>query len=358
MPQLYLKNRKEIDTWRDKHLAEINERDARLAKEYRDDTEVLVELYATATDMLRMLSKFPNYAAMVQCPDALTFYDHYSQPVIHGFEKRLWDKAKIRMRQAEDLRSMFEDKYEDYVLKLGGPPQDMLDLALRVREEEAVMHAIHYIYLHWWYQYLKMRHKQDPTASLLAKMTKAWRMREASNEKRNRIVSVYYKNGGNKKTLTDKIYDHSFATSDPNAASAVNAYVAFCAWLDEQRAEGEARVGAMVGRVMETVKKRQAEERRAALKQERQDKLDAEAARKAKGASQPSSSPPSPPPPVDPKAKALEAVRKTNREKALRTERVRAQRRRAAKALEAEEKLAQAAEARASAKTKGARMSR
>jgi hypothetical protein len=112
----------------------------------------------------------------------------------------------------------------------------------------------------------------------------------------------------------------------------------------------------MVGRVMETVKKRQAEERRAALKQERQDKLEAEAARKAKGASQPPSPPP-PPPPVDPRAKALEAVRKTNREKALKTETLLAQRRRAAKALEAEEKLAQAAEARI-AKTKGVRVSR
>lgn len=353
MPQLYMKNRKEIDAWRDRHLAEIRERDARLAREYREDTEALIELYATTTGTLRMLTKFPNYAAMVQAPDALTFYDHYSEPVIRGFEKHLWDKAKISKRQAEDLRSMFEDKYEDYVLKLGGPPQEMLDLALRVREEEAVMHAIHYIYLHWWYQYLKMRHKQDPTASLLAKMTKAWRMREASNEKRNRIVSVYYKNGGNKKTLTDRIYDGSFATSDPNCASAANAYVAFCAYLEEQRVEGEARVGAMVGRVIATVKRRQGEEHRAAQKQERQDKLDAEAARKAKGASQP----PSPPPPVDPKAKALEAVRKTNREKALKTETLLAQRRRAAKALEAEEKLAQAAEARVT-KTKGARMSR
>lgn len=65
---------------------------------------------------------------------------------------------------------------------------------------------------------------------------------------------------------------------------------------------------------------------------------------------------------LDSKAKALKALRKRNREKALRTERVLAQRRRVAKALEAEEKLAQAAEARAAAaasKAKGgARVSR
>lgn len=78
---------------------------------------------------------------------------------------------------------------------------------------------------------------------------------------------------------------------------------------------------------------------------------------------------PTPPPPapeaaeavvVDPKAKALEAVRKTNREKALKTERVLAQRRRAAKALEAEEKLAAAAAARAASRARhgNARVSR
>jgi hypothetical protein len=58
---------------------------------------------------------------------------------------------------------------------------------------------------------------------------------------------------------------------------------------------------------------------------------------------------------VDPKVRALEALRKFNREKALKTERILAQRRRVAKALEAEEKLAQAAEARAA---RGARVSR
>lgn len=363
MPKLYLKNRKEIDAWRDQHLAEIKERDERLAKEYREDTEVLAELYATATGVLRMLTKFPNYAAMVQEPNAPTFYDHYSTPVIHGFEKHLWDKARTSMRQAEDLRSMFEDKYGDWLLKLGGPQQDLLDIAKRVREEEAIMHAIHYIYLHWRHAYLNVRFRKEPkNASLLAKVFKAERLRDASNEKRNRVVASYYANGGVKETLTDRIYDGSFATSDPNAASAVNAYAAFCVYLEAQRIEGEARVGAMVGRVIAAVKQRQGEERRAALKrerQERQNKLDAEAARKAKGASQPpSSSPPSPPPPVDPKAKALEALRKLNREKALRTERVLAQRRRVAKALEAEEKHAQAAEARAVAKTKGARVSR
>ena len=359
MPKLYLKNRKEIDAWRDQHLAEIKERDAQLAKEYREETEVLVELYATATGVLRMLTKFPNYAAMVQEPNAPTFYDHYSTPVIHGFEKHLWAKAKTSMRQADDLQAMFEDKYTDYLLKIGGPPPDMLDIAKRVREEEAVMHAIHYIYLYWRHAYLNVRFRKEPNAAWLVKTTRAKRLRDASNEKRNRVVESYYKNGGVKKTLTDRIYDGSFATSDPNAASAVNAYAAFCAYLEEQRIEGEARVGAMVGRVIAAVKKRQGEEHRAALKQERQERLEAEAARKAKGASQPpSSSPPSPPPSVDPKAKALEAVRKLNREKALRTETLLAQRRRAAKALEAEEKLAQAAEARASAKTKGARVSR
>ena len=59
---------------------------------------------------------------------------------------------------------------------------------------------------------------------------------------------------------------------------------------------------------------------------------------------------------MDPKAKALEALRKLNREKALKTERILAQRRRTAKALEAEEKLAQAAESRAAAR--GTRASR
>ena len=72
---------------------------------------------------------------------------------------------------------------------------------------------------------------------------------------------------------------------------------------------------------------------------------------------QSSSSPPPPAPEVavavaveDPKAKALEAVRKLNREKALKTETLLAQRKRTAKALEAEEKLAEAAAARAAAK--------
>ena len=111
----------------------------------------------------------------------------------------------------------------------------------------------------------------------------------------------------------------------------------------------------MVGRVMATVKKQQGKEYRAALKQE---KLDAEAARKARlqaeldalVAEQLARA-------ADPKVKALEALRKTNREKALKTERVLAQRRRAVKALEVEEKLAHAAEAHV-AKAKRARMSR
>ena len=58
---------------------------------------------------------------------------------------------------------------------------------------------------------------------------------------------------------------------------------------------------------------------------------------------------------VDPKAKALEAVRKLNREKALKTATLLAQRKRVIRALEAEEKLAEAAAARAVAKGRGSR---
>jgi len=343
-----LKNRKQIDAWRDLVLAKDKrqkEREAQWTKDYIDEHETLADLYASITNVLRMLTKFPNYAAMVQVPNAPSFYDRYSQPVIDGFEKRMWDDARTGKRQAEDLRRILEDKYSNWRAMLS-TEESILQVSERVLKESALMHAIHYIYWHWKHKFLKARLDEEPTAALIVKVAKAKRMLDYSNERRSIAVGMYYKRGGDEKVLTNLIYDQSFTTSDPHCASAANAYAAFCDWLDEQEAEGRAAVGAMVGRVVVAVKKQQVEEHRVALKQE---KLDAEAARKAKSASRP-------PPPVDPKAKALEALRKLNREKALKTERILAQRRRTAKALEAEEKLAHAAEARAAAR--GVRVSR
>jgi len=348
---IHLKNRKQVDAWRDLVLAKDKrqkEREAQWTKDYIDEHETLADLYASITGVLRMLTKFPNYAAMVQVPNAQSFYTHYSEPVVDGFEKRLWDDVRTSKRQAEDLRRILEDKYSNWRAMLS-TQESVLKVSERVLKESALMHAIHFIYWHWKHKFLKARFDEEPTAALTVKVAKAKRMLDYSNERRSVAVGMYYKRGGDDKVLQDLIYDQSFATSDPNTASAANAYAAFCDWLDAQKAEGEALVGAMVGRVVVAVKKRQAEEHRAA---QRQEKLDAEAARRAKSASRP----PSlliPVMPVDPKVRALEALRKLNREKALKTERVRAQRRRAAKAIEAEEKLAQAAEARAAAKAKG-----
>ena len=351
---IHLKNRKQVDAWRDLVLAKDKrqkEREAQWAKDYIDEHDTLADLYASITNVLRMLTKFPNYAVMVQVPNAPSFYTHYSQAVIDGFEKRLWDDVRTSKRQAEDLRRILEDKYSNWRAMLS-THESILQVSERVLKESALMHAIHYIYWHWKHRFLKERFDEEPTAALLVKVAKAKRMLDYSSERRQVAVGMYYKRGGSEKVLTDLIYDDSFATSDPHCASAANAYAAFCNWMDEQKAEGEALVGAMVGRVIVAVKKRQFEEHRAA---QRQEKLDAEAARKTKSASRHSSLL-IPLMPVDPKVKALEALRKLNREKALKTERVLAQRRRTAKALEAEEKLAQAAEARAVAR--GARVSR
>ena len=137
--------------------------------------------------------------------------------------------------------------------------------------------------------------------------------------------------------------------------------------VDEWEAERQRRARYVVHRMMCGViakvkinlKRERLESQLAALKAEQEQNL------QLMKTLQPTPPPTPPPPPspeaavvvVDPKAKALEAVRKTNREKALKTATLLAQRKRAAKALEAEEKLAAAAAARAAPKAK-ARSSR
>ena len=204
---------------------------------------------------------------------------------------------------------------------------------------------------HWT---AKIQHLKafEPNAANRAKVVKAQRARTQSRVEFWSAHRSMVEAGGDIATILDKT--RRPASEDHMAKLKETFYNRVDAWEAEQRRVGAALVDAMVGRVLSTVKLIRDHSRVAAARRER--KANLAELDKALEALQPPPPPPVAPAPaapaapvvvVDPKAKALEAVRKLNREKALKTETLLAQRKRVIRALEAEEKLAEAAAARA-----------
>ena len=185
---------------------------------------------------------------------------------------------------------------------------------------------------HWT---AKIQHLKafEPNAANRAKVVKAQRARTQSRVEFWSAHRSMVEAGGDIATILDKT--RRPASEDHMAKLKETFYNRVDAWEAEQRRVGAALVDAMVGRVLSTVKLTTL----AAARRER--KANLAELDKALEALQPPPPPPVAPAPapapaapvvvVDPKAKALEAVRKLNREKALKTETLLAQRKRVIK---------------------------
>ena len=188
---------------------------------------------------------------------------------------------------------------------------------------------------HWT---AKIQHLKafEPNAANRAKVVKAQRARTQSRVEFWSAHRSMVEAGGDIATILDKT--RRPASEDHMAKLKETFYNRVDAWEAEQRRVGAALVDAMVGRVLSTVSSASSTTLAAARRERKANLAELD---KALEALQPPPPPPVAPAPapapaapvvvVDPKAKALEAVRKLNREKALKTATLLAQRKRVIK---------------------------
>ena len=363
---LHLNTRKEIDAWRDqvleqdRKIKEAEEARKRMlvewADEVRDSYGALQTQYTALEGEFEAVARMYNHAELVMHRTVVE--DHYEVTLAY-LERDLYNDAKVAKRKAickwGPLNAHAATWTGDSKVGKGIRARRAVDTA------RVDMHSSEVAY---WTAKIQHLEAFEPNAANKAKIVKAQRARTQSRTDFWSAHSDMVEAGGDIATILDKT--RRPASEDHLAKLKATFFDRVDAWEAEQRRVGAALVDAMVGRVLSTVKLQIADEEiegieaaLAASKRERKVKL-AELDKALEALQPPPPSPPAAPAApvvvVDPKLKALEVVRKLNREKALKTETLLAQRKRAVKALEAEEKLAEAAAARASAsKGRGSR---
>jgi len=357
---LHLNSNEEIRAWcngvqeQDRKRKEARNAEKRMLTEWADEVSesygALQTQYAALEGEFEAVARMYNHAELVMHRTIVN--DHYEVTLAY-LERDLYDEAKAAKRA---VLSKWEPLDAHAATWTGWSKEGRGVRARRAVDTARVdMHSSEVAY---WTAKIEHHEAFELNAANKAKVLKAQRARTQS---RNEFWSAHRKMveaGGDIATILDKT--RRPASEDHLAKLKESFYNRVDAWEAEQRQRGAALVADMVSRVIRTVRLRIADEaiesvesKLAAARRERKVKL-AELD-KALEALQPPPSPSPPSPVVDPKVKALEAVRKLNREKALKTETLLAQRKRAVKALEAEEKLAEAAAARAAASKRGSR---
>ena len=359
---LRLKSNEEIRAWcdrvqeQDQKRKEARAREKRVLTEWADEVKesygALQAQYVALEGEFEAVARMYNYAELVMHRTIVE--DHHEATLAH-LERDLYEEAKAAKRAV--LRKW--KPLDAHAATWTGNSKTGKGVRAR-RAVDTARVDMHSSEVAYWTAKIGHHEAFEPNAANKAKIVKAQRARRESREEFWSAHRAMVEAGGDIANILDKT--RRPASEEHLAKLKESFYDRVDAWEAEQRLRSEALVHSMVGRVIRTVKCRVIDEQIEAYESKiatarRERKVHLEELDKAWQTLQ---SPPSPTPApapvvVDPKVKALEAVRKTNREKALKTERVLSQRRRTAKALEAEEKLAEAAAARAAAKGRGSR---
>ena len=361
-----LKSNGEIQAWcdrvqeQDRKRKEARAREKRVLAEWADEVNAsygaLQNQYAALEGEFEAVARMYNHAELVMHRDGHV-EDHYEVTLAY-LERDLYDEAKAAKRAVLGKWGPLDAHAATWT----GHSKEGRGVRVR-RAVDTARVDMHSSEVAYWTAKIEHLEAFELNAANKAKVLKAQRARTQS---RNEFWSAHrsmVEAGGDIANILDKT--RRPASEEHLAELKESFFDRVDAWEAEQRQCSEALVASMVSRVIRTVRLRIADEaiesvesKLAEAKRERKVKLaELDKALEALQPPPPSSPAPAPAPVVvDPKVKALEAVRKLNREKALKTETLLAQRKRAVKAIEAEEKLAEAAAARASAaKGRGSR---
>lgn len=338
----------------DKHTEEAN---ASKLKAWVADVKVKYEgaraSYSVLADEFHIVGSMYNHAELVV--HRIIVDDDYEGTLAY-LERDLYDEAKAAKRELFRKWKPLEEHSATHGFTAWNK-EKVLECRRAVDTARTLMLSNEVAY---WTAKIKSLYKQEENAARNAKIVKAMRTQKHSRVAFWEAHGAMCKAGGGTRSIMH-LMKRPFSEERMEEIKRT-LYDRVDEWETEQKQRGEALVADMVVRVIKTVRLRIIDEDIETYKSKiatarRERKVHLEELDRAMQTLQSSSSPPPPAPEVavavaveDPKAKALEAVRKLNREKALKTETLLAQRKRTAKALEAEEKLAEAAAARAAAK--------